>query len=300
MEAMTKTNLADLDGFTPVIDCLVKEYGLVTAVVFGRIWRYCQMKDGVCQASVETISNGIGVDRATVIRHRMKLVESGYLKDLTPNLKNRPHTFVDTGKVTIVSKIGVAQRNTITAGVAECDSGSRREQQQVSQSATVGVAESHMKIVLKKDIKKDIKKPSANISISSSKKRATPEGLPEPTGDALGDWLEIDRQAEEKNKPLVSIIDALTSGFDYNFPRLGEEKKFDRIIHKIAKDLTLDGRNIKTFIEWAKNKKRDPYWYHNKPDQLWGDWPQAFSAKSTSVHDILTKQVKEMRDGSPV
>mgnify|MGYP001205212066 CR=1 FL=1 len=140
-----------------------------------------------------------------------------------------------------------------------------------------------------------------NISSkSSSKKRATPEGLPEPTGDTLGDWLEVDRQAEEKNKPLISIIDALTSGFDYNFPRLGEEKKFDRIIHKIAKDLTLDGRNIKTFIEWAKNKKRDPYWYHNKPDQLWGDWPQAFSARSTSVHDILTKQVKEMRDGSPV
>lgn len=136
---MSKTVLANVDGFTPVIDTLVDEIGLMSAVVFGRIWRYCQMGDGVCKASLETISEAIGVDRATVMRHAKELCDDGYLKDLTPDLRNRPHVYADTGKAGLsVSISGVAQRNATVA----------------QRNATV--AQSY----LNKDSKRDFKKQS--------------------------------------------------------------------------------------------------------------------------------------------
>ena len=243
---MSKTILAELNGFTPVIDCLVKEYGLVTAAAFGRIWRFCQMENGVCQASLETLASEIGLDKATIMRHAKKLVEGGYLKDLSPDLRNHPHTYADTGKVTIASKISVAHRN---ASVAVCNA---------------SVAENQLKIDSKIDSKKLITNPS-------KVKRPTPEGLPEPTGDGLGDWLEMGRRVETKNAPMVAVIEALAK-WPYNFPHFGENKAFDRIARLIA----ADGRSVEQFMVWAKANKRDPHWYLVKPDSLWGDWPQAF------------------------
>lgn len=112
---MKRTILADVDGFTPVIDQLAREYGLMRAAVFGRMWRYCQMQDGVCRASLETISTDLGIDRATVLRHAQELVNDGYLEDTTPEIRNRPHIYRDTGKAGIRVSIGVAQGNTTVA-----------------------------------------------------------------------------------------------------------------------------------------------------------------------------------------
>jgi hypothetical protein len=64
---MSRTILAKMDGFTPVIDTVVEKTSLMTAVVFGRIWRFCQMKDGVCNASLDRIGQDIGIDKATAI-----------------------------------------------------------------------------------------------------------------------------------------------------------------------------------------------------------------------------------------
>jgi DNA-binding Lrp family transcriptional regulator len=145
---MSKTVLADVDGFTPVIDDLIEEMGLMSSVVFGRIWRYCQMEDGVCKASLETIGDGIGVDKATVMRHAKELCEAGYLKDLTPELRNRPHVYADTGKAGLkISVAGVSQRKPKKDGVAE-------RKATVAQS-NVTVAESQLNKELKKDSKKD-------------------------------------------------------------------------------------------------------------------------------------------------
>jgi hypothetical protein len=146
VETMSKTVLANVDGFTPVIDVLVDEIGLMSAVVFGRMWRYCQMEDGVCKAALEAIADGIGVDRATVMRHAKELVDAGYLKDLTPDLRNRPHVYVDTGKAGLAISIsGVAESKSKNTTVAESNTS-------VAQS-NVGVAESK----LNKDFKKELK-----------------------------------------------------------------------------------------------------------------------------------------------
>jgi hypothetical protein len=95
---MSKTILAEVDGFTPVIDTMIPEVGLTTATVFGKVWRYCQMADGVCTAAQDRLADELGLSRPTINQHIEKLVTAGYLEDLTPGLLGKPHTFRDTGK----------------------------------------------------------------------------------------------------------------------------------------------------------------------------------------------------------
>ena len=149
---MSKTILADVSGFTPIIDQLAEQYGLMRAAIFGRIWRFCQMEDGVCRASLDTIASSLGIDKATVMRHASELVKDGYLKDLTPDLRNRPHVYADTGKASIKIGIGaaVAQCNTDQKTVAPRNTSVAPRNTSVAQrNATV--AESQ----LSKDTKKD-------------------------------------------------------------------------------------------------------------------------------------------------
>jgi hypothetical protein len=95
---MSKTILTEIKGFIPVIDTMIPEVGLMTATVFGKVWRYCQMEDGVCTASQERLANEMGVSRVTLNQHINKLVETEYLEDMTPALVGLPHTYRDTGK----------------------------------------------------------------------------------------------------------------------------------------------------------------------------------------------------------
>ncbi len=93
---MSKTDLRKAGGFTPVIDGLVERHGAITALVFGRVWRFCQGRAGVCSASLGTIAGSLHLDRTTVWRHLRRLVKAGYLQDLTPHQRQRPHIYLDT------------------------------------------------------------------------------------------------------------------------------------------------------------------------------------------------------------
>ena len=112
---MSKTILAQVDGWTPVIDAVVLDIGIVAAIVFGKAWRYCQMSDGVCKASQQRIANELGISRATVNTNFSKLVKNGYLKDTTPNLIGSPHIYADTGKANLSISL--------TGGVKNIDRG---------------------------------------------------------------------------------------------------------------------------------------------------------------------------------
>jgi hypothetical protein len=102
MDSQDDSNfLSQVKGFTPVIDVLAEELGMMTALVYGIVWRYCQMKDRVCHASKETIGEHAKISGKTVQRHLQKLVKAGYLIDLTPDKKHAPHTYKDAGKVRI-------------------------------------------------------------------------------------------------------------------------------------------------------------------------------------------------------
>lgn len=120
---MSKTILTEVDGWTPVIDAVVQDVGIMTAAVFGRVWRYCQMKDGVCQAGVERMADELSIERKTFMRHLEILTEKGYLEDHSPDLRNRPHTYSDTGKAGLIMTISaVPKTDTTTSGVPKRDS----------------------------------------------------------------------------------------------------------------------------------------------------------------------------------
>ena len=118
---MSKTILAQVDGFTPLIDGVVMEVGLITAAVFGKAWRYCQMSDGVCRAAQERIANELGISRITVNAHMAKLVEAGFLQDTTPYLIGLPHVYRDTGKANLSISFTGGCQNSLQGGVKNFD-----------------------------------------------------------------------------------------------------------------------------------------------------------------------------------
>lgn len=142
---MNKTILSDLGGFTPIIDAVTEDVGLMTSVVYGLVWRHCQMRDGVCRKSVNELAKMIGVSTRTIRRHLETLCEAGYIEDRTPDLVNRPHIYADAGRVKITSKISVevsdrSDRESQQVNPAKicCDSesqqGDRESQHAVTQS----------------------------------------------------------------------------------------------------------------------------------------------------------------------
>ena len=100
---MARSILQQVNGFTPVIDIVAQDVGFVTAAVYGVHWRFSQMQDGVSRASMETIASRLDISTKTARRHTQKLCEHGYLQDLTPNRRNAPHVYQDTGQVVIES-----------------------------------------------------------------------------------------------------------------------------------------------------------------------------------------------------
>lgn len=104
---MSKTVLAEVDGFTPCIDTITQQYGIVVSAVFGKVWRYCQYDKygGECTASIERIAQELKMGYNTVWRHIKLLVKDGYLEDLTPRIRNKPHSYKDTGKAGLEVKI---------------------------------------------------------------------------------------------------------------------------------------------------------------------------------------------------
>jgi hypothetical protein len=95
---MSSTKASKDNTFTPVFDRVLKDTSLLTAAIFGRVWRFCQMEDGVCSASQSRIADGLGISRTAVNEHIKLLVDLGYLKDLDPGRRNHPHRYEDTGK----------------------------------------------------------------------------------------------------------------------------------------------------------------------------------------------------------
>lgn len=70
-----------IEGFTPVSDFLCKEYDPMTALVYGKVWRYWDSY-GKCSASVERISLEIGLSTKTVQRKLKILETNGLIKKI--------------------------------------------------------------------------------------------------------------------------------------------------------------------------------------------------------------------------
>lgn len=118
---MAKTILAQVEGWTPVIDSVVQDVGATTALVFGKAWRYCQMSDGVCKASQDRLAEELGMSRQTINAHLSKLVEARYLRDLTPELSGLPHQYADTGKAGLSISLTATSQKTLHPPVKNFD-----------------------------------------------------------------------------------------------------------------------------------------------------------------------------------
>jgi len=85
------SNPVKIANFTPKFDSVVDDVGSGAADVFGAMWRFAQMEDNVCKASKETIGKMVGGGWQKVLRHQKELAKKGYINDLTPGVRNRPH-----------------------------------------------------------------------------------------------------------------------------------------------------------------------------------------------------------------
>ncbi len=105
---MTDRVPARLRNFTPVKDEFARERGLIQAAVYGRIWRFAQGQRHVCDASMDTIADCLGIDRSTAYRAAVALVADGYLEDLTPERVRAAHAYAITGKLNMELELSVA------------------------------------------------------------------------------------------------------------------------------------------------------------------------------------------------
>jgi len=146
---MSKTVLAEVKGWTPVIDLVMQDVGLVTAAVFGRVWRYCQMENMVCYASMDTLADELNISVPTIRKHIEQLVEAGYLVDKTPNLNGHPHTFADTGKAGLSIQISAGGKETLQP--KKRDSAIKKIDSQLERNLSAGCKESLQKDSIRED-----------------------------------------------------------------------------------------------------------------------------------------------------
>jgi len=140
MSEQPREIITEVSGFYPVFEVVLRDTNdILTAAVHGVMWRFCQMRDGVCKAKLETIAGILGISTATVMRRQALLVPT-YFIDMTPDLKNKPHVFRDTGAVALKSQLTASSHFT--------------EKRDISQR-NVRLAESQLNKALNKDSNKD-------------------------------------------------------------------------------------------------------------------------------------------------
>jgi len=124
---MSKTILSEINGFVPIIKDLVHEVGFEAAVAFGVVWCYCQMQDGLCRASLDTMANDLGWTRQRLARHIDPLVANGYIDE--ERRFGEPTRYYDTGKAGLINRVEggvVTKRNNhllqnVTTPVTKCN-----------------------------------------------------------------------------------------------------------------------------------------------------------------------------------
>ena len=96
-------------GFFMAPEAIVADLGPAQAVLYGRIWRYCQ-GGGACYASIATLAGECGVSRPTVCRWIGELVDTGYITR-------------QSGQAAGKTSVLVTTRKWVAGGVSEVDRG---------------------------------------------------------------------------------------------------------------------------------------------------------------------------------
>jgi len=278
---MSKTILANVDGFTPCMDVIVDKYGIVTAAIFGVVWRFCQMKDGVCWASQEKIGSMVGMSRQTANEHLKKLVDGGFLR-VIPASNGDTVQFVDTGKATLSIKL--------TGGVGETDRGCQP-------SLQGGVNETDTKIVFKDTNKKQ------EESILPAKNAGKPEPIRVPCdGDGMPDDWKDKPTKKQKHQPDPRYTHIAYSAFYSVTKKRPASILVDEVIKIVGDNPDIEHLR-KCYIEWCSRG-------YNPTSIKWLDWYTngipGYSKNNKTVADatkdepeidykLMRKQIEEER-----
>ncbi len=274
-----KPFLSQVRGFTPVIDILAEELGTMTALVYGIVWRYCQMEDKVCRASKETIAGHANISSKTVQRHLAELVKKGYLIDTTPDQKHRPHIYKDAGKVIIEGLIEAK-----LVGRTE----SPTSQEGGTESPTRGDTESHQGRT------ESPVKIESNIP-SNERKKNTPADFGIGEHDPLdGVPVATDNHQRAVDKasggngadPNQEVAIHLFWGFERDMVDLPPEKKWKKWYQggkRLRERLTQTGLETQVIL------KRIDAWFAEEgtPEAFWRDNPL-----HTTALDIIARYIK--------
>ncbi len=75
--------------YTIVPDWLVAEVGLTSAAVYGVICRYSKGEDYVCHEVLRVLMLPLGISLSATFTSIKKLIEAGYVTDVTPEGQQR-------------------------------------------------------------------------------------------------------------------------------------------------------------------------------------------------------------------
>jgi hypothetical protein len=207
----------ELKGFTPLLDTLVQKYGVGIASVYGIIWRYSQMDDKVCRASMQKMADRLNVSAKTIERHAKTLCQDGYLEDLTPGVKNKPHIYITTNKAEIAGVVTGGEKDN-TKNVTQTKSRTRSDN--LSHHAQTNC-------LMKKDSKKDSKETGASPTPTTNTKTDNPS----PTQDTQPDHTDdtIDSEAawllSTRNGADQQTINSITDIETYWRKRISQDTK---------------------------------------------------------------------------
>jgi hypothetical protein len=237
-----KQIITEVSGFIPVFEVVLHHYkDYMTALVFGRMWQYCGMSDGVCKASLDRIGNDLEISATTVMRHAEKLVEDKYLIDTTPDRRNAPHEYIDGRRVEMKSRF--------TAGIAE---------------SRPTVIKSDATVIKSQLIKQD-NTILNNNDLTEEEKAQVNKAMDERL--AMANFPGAKREAR-----VNSILSYLGETFHKNV----ETKEWREFAKYVDGEHTAKGWDIKRFIEWLYGQKNFDlqYWPVKKMRE---NYPAAFA-----------------------
>lgn len=172
-----------IKGFTPVVNEIAKDVGLIGAAIFGEMWRYAQLDEKneikVCTASQTKIGKRIDITRKTVNRYLPKLEKAGYIKEAKRNQYGVGYAVLYDIDFTIGAsarkKIAVTESYTEKSPDGT-ESPSRRDRK-----SQLDGTESPTKKVVKKDTKKFLteKSPDGELLLSLQEHLRMNEGITE-------------------------------------------------------------------------------------------------------------------------
>jgi DNA-binding Lrp family transcriptional regulator len=174
------------------------------------------MEEQVCKASMEKIAARIGVSVNTARRHTQKLVEAGYLEDLTPDRRYAPHIYRDTGKVVIEAELRARKADEVTQSGQPSNEGYPERETEVSQSGQPRLPREGNKETLLRDSHEDT---------TASKGPLGPGSLPHN----LEEWFVFvkagDGKPGGKTARLGRMAQTLYPDFEPDYGRIGKAIK---------------------------------------------------------------------------